>query len=126
MVRYLLPIYWVFCVAATHAPLPPSAEPFMLWDKGMHGGMYALLGLLFGWRLAEKDRVPRQIFSFGLLVLAVYGIADELTQPYFARTADPFDWLADVAGAALGLFASLSLRPRLRRLPARAAPPPGP
>ena len=38
-----------------------------------------------------------------LAILATYAALDELTQPLFARDAELFDWLADRAGAALGL-----------------------
>jgi VanZ family protein len=37
------------------------------------------------------------------LVLACYGAFDELTQLLVNRNADVMDWLADIAGSALGL-----------------------
>jgi VanZ family protein len=119
MLQLLLPVYWLLCLMATHLPLPPSAEPMLFLDKVVHFTMYLGLGLLLGRQLLVTGRSPRQTLLVGLAVLAVYGIVDELTQPFFGRGADPLDWLADVAGAAVGL----SL---LRLLPARWTRPPGP
>jgi VanZ family protein len=38
------------------------------------------------------------------VAVAAYGGLDELTQPLTNRTCDPWDFAADVVGAALGLF----------------------
>ncbi len=48
-----------------------------------------------------------------LAVLGAYGALDELTQPLFLRDAEVLDWVADLAGAALGLFVAqwLTCRP---------------
>ena len=37
------------------------------------------------------------------LVLAVFAALDEVTQPWFGRAVDGFDWLADLAGLAVGI-----------------------
>ena len=43
---------------------------------------------------------------------SLIGVADELTQPLWDRTCDPWDWAADTAGAAVGaVLAALLVRP---------------
>jgi hypothetical protein len=52
-------------------------------------------------------------FALGLIV---FGGIDELTQPWFDRSAEWLDWLADVAGIGLGLvLGKLWLQYRRRR-----------
>jgi VanZ family protein len=37
------------------------------------------------------------------LLIVTYAAGDELTQPYFRRTCDIYDWRADACGAAVGI-----------------------
>lgn len=95
-----LVLYWLLCVTATHVPVPHGAESLMLADKLAHCVMYCGLALLFGLR-----------FNPGILaalILATYGVADELTQPYFGRSAELLDWVADLTGIITGLLLSRS------------------
>ena len=77
-------------------------------DKVLHIGGYSLLGFLFfrayrsswpsasGWRTANAS----------LLSAGFYGMTDEIHQ-YFVpgRSADPWDLVADMIGAMLGVMA---------------------
>ncbi len=101
----LLALYWTLCVLATHVQVPSAAEPLMIADKAIHATMYAILAMLLGIRLGRGGRAPAVVFGLGLFILAVYGAADEMTQPAFGRTCDLFDWFADLVGAGLGLGA---------------------
>jgi VanZ family protein len=88
--------------------MPPSPEASG-WldlpgaDKLLHAGAFGLLALL----LERATRRP----ALTLLVTALYGVVTELLQLAAAgRSADPFDALADLAGAALALAAVTILR----------------
>lgn len=88
--------------------LPPSPESGG-WldlpgaDKLLHAGAFGLLALL----LERATRRP----ALSLLLAALYGVATELLQLTAAgRSADPFDALADLAGAGLALAAVTILR----------------
>jgi hypothetical protein len=64
-------------------------------DKLVHLGLYAVLGALLR---AASGRIG---WAIGLA--SAYGITDEIHQAFVpGRQADPLDWLADTAGAALG------------------------
>jgi VanZ family protein len=63
------------------------------------------MGVLFyrtylaGWPKATK----RALIWASVISTALYGLSDEIHQ-YFVpeRSADPFDWMADAVGGALG------------------------
>jgi len=50
--------------------------------------------------------VPWWHFIVMFLTVAAFGGCDELTQPPFGRTADWFDWYADLGGAIVGVSLS--------------------
>ncbi|HUF69301.1 MAG TPA: VanZ family protein [Longimicrobiales bacterium] len=82
-------------------------EPYDLpWDKVAHLGLYGVLGGLavIGWRRA--GRWPHMLVPLSLAVAV--GLVDELRQRGVpTRSADPFDFLADMVGVVLA-FAILS------------------
>ncbi|MXO74472.1 hypothetical protein GRI40_04445 [Altererythrobacter aerius] len=95
---------FVACVlfAFVMALLPrPPALPGAPGDKVQHMIAFATLGCLAaaGWR----DKPVIVLFAW----LAVFGAAIELFQaiPALHRDADWVDWLADMAAAAIALFA---------------------
>ncbi|MCS7159061.1 MAG: VanZ family protein [Gemmatales bacterium] len=67
-------------------------------DKPVHFALYFVLGWLTWYR-----RSPRTA-EWGAFLL--FAAADELTQPWFARTADLLDWCADGLGLAAALVAA--------------------
>ena len=78
-------------------------------DKLAHLLLYGVLGALF--LRARPDFVERREPSRRLAVLcillsfifcALFGAVDEWHQPFFGRTKDVFDWLADASGALIG------------------------
>lgn len=76
---------------------PADALPAPGWpyaDKVAHFTLYAVLGLLLG-----RARLrPGWSLSLG----GLWGIGDELHQRVVpGRTADPLDWLTDLAGLAV-------------------------
>lgn len=107
--------------------LPHPPVPAMAWlhsDKVLHAIEYAGFGGLLARALALGGR---GLSARGAVVAAVglgalYGASDELHQAFVPnRTADPFDWMADVTGAAAGalLYRLLGLRARASASPPR-------
>lgn len=83
------------------------------FDKVMHFGAYAGLAFLFGLWLASRRGWDR-LSPFPIIAtLAIYGIIDEVLQPYVNRSADMIDWTADVLGACVGVAVLLTLKGRL-------------
>jgi len=104
--RLTLPIVWLFFFVLTHWPKEKIPDtPFIPHiDKVVHFTMYAILSFLFCHRITSIMIQPLMKFAFVFLVLALYGIFDELTQPYFDRTAEFLDWIADLCGVVFGIF----------------------
>jgi VanZ family protein len=98
----VLSIYWVLMFYGTHTYLPPGMLPGNS-DKLIHGGGYALLGILLMSLRATRGPFPWTSVVARWVVLAVYGAFDEVTQMFVNRTTDLHDWYADITGAALGL-----------------------
>jgi VanZ family protein len=97
--------YTLVLVFATHYPRPEeflgaNAPP----DKALHFFAYITLSLLAASTLAMAGGwSARLAVSLGA-GLAAFGIVDEVTQPLFARAAEPFDWVCDCMGIAAGLL----------------------
>ena len=100
----LLVGYWIGMFAGTHVPKIPQPLDTSIPDKTLHYAAFAGLGLLLAAfrscnaRLRWRDLVV----LFG--VIALYGALDEITQIPVGRTADVFDWFADLIGATTGLL----------------------
>ena len=114
--RLILFLYWGALFYATHMPIPPGMLPGNS-DKTIHFVAYCGLGfLLMAWQSAEGALVWPRVLALWL-ILAGYGVFDELTQLLVNRNADLHDWLYDLAGAAtgLGLFSLILwyFRPKL-------------
>jgi len=103
--RGLLISIWLALATLTHIPVPQMVQEMRVSDKLMHLVAYFPLGFLL-----TISRVPG--FRSGracLLVIAAYGILDELLQIPVGRTASVFDWIADVIGAATGIVVAQRL-----------------
>jgi len=107
MRQYLdIPLTLFVTVALTLAMLwpisqPPSVPDFT--DKIVH--LFGFAALAFP--LARTGR-------FGLIPVLVgastFGGLIEVIQPYFGRSADMQDWIADIAGVAVGIAMALLYR----------------
>ncbi len=128
VVRLLL-AYFLGVFILTHLPptsIPKLSIPTTLIpiDKVVHFCIYFGLAFLLACALALRDPerrlyrtgLPIRAYFFIWLVLAVYGMIDETTQPITGRTFDWADWLADLTGITSGLtvFAIMQLV-RIRR-----------
>lgn len=104
--------YWLTLLIATHIPTPELViGGAMEFDKLLHAGAYFVLAtVLFitARRLGSSNRLRTGLLIvFGVIA---YGAIDELTQPYFNRSCDLSDWIADSIGVLLA-FAVDRVRP---------------
>ncbi len=111
-------------VWATHHPKPQDLlGPDPPSDKLLHVGAYAVFAALVAATLCALGRLSRTSARTAAAALAAFAVVDEVTQPlpWFGRSADPLDWLFDVAGIALGLAGGAALAFALRYRPGAAA-----
>jgi len=115
---------WGFTALLTHVPLPKGGtSPIPHLDKVAHFGLYFLLTYLGAARLvASGASVSVRSFVLWGLIYGVYGVVDELTQPWTKRTADLNDWLIDCVGIASATWIAV-IRLRKARLSAPRTPP---
>lgn len=79
-------------------------------DKAAHAGAYGLLAFFF-WLALRRAVLP-------IVLSTLYGVSDELHQAFVpGRSLDPFDLLADAAGACLFMLAVSYLTRRRAKLP---------
>ena len=100
----VLAAYWLALFAATHLPGKEGGGAFLHWDKVAHFCAYFGLAVLLAWVLAGSwgPRWPVYAVVFG--IIAGYGALDEGLQRFVpGRSADLYDWLADMAGGICGL-----------------------
>lgn len=97
----LLVAYWTAIFVGTH--LPARQVSLSVNDKVMHLGAFAGLAFLLGWVLAGS-RPTWRVLAASWLIAACYAAVDEVSQMWIpGRSCDVQDWLADLAGAGLGL-----------------------
>jgi VanZ family protein len=86
----------------THWPKLPPIGPEGT-DKVLHFSAYAGLGFLLSLSVFLSRKVRWWHLLAIFIAVAAFGGCDELTQPPFGRTADWFDWFADISGAIVGI-----------------------
>lgn len=100
--------YWLALFTATHMPLPPPGEikePHLPWDKFVHFGGYLVLTFLALLSLSRSRWLRWTHYAGVFLLVATYGMIDELTQSLVPRReCDFWDWVADIGGAGLAIF----------------------
>ncbi len=106
----LLAVYWPLAFVVTHIPplfkrdkeerLDLPIGP----DKVVHFGGFFVLAWLLATVLSRRFSTPA-VVSLTVAACAMYGLIDEVTQPAFGRTADVWDWVADMLGCGAGLLA---------------------
>jgi VanZ family protein len=96
----LLAVYWITLLTGTHWPrlhLPEVPGK----DKTLHVLAYAALAALVlnvaVRRPAGWSRAAIAVGTIGLI--GICGALDEWTQPYFGRSCELLDWIADISGA---------------------------
>lgn len=107
LTRGLLAAYIITLAVGTHLPIESqAAQAVMSQDKVLHLAAYAVLGCLAAICLTPQG--GQLATRTGLCIWAAvitFGAIDELTQPFFLRSCDFADWIADCLGAAAGVIA---------------------
>lgn len=111
----ILVAYWIALVMGTHWPQMPDLNLPEDSDKVIHLTAYAGLTFLLSLSLFWSRRVSWWQWISLAVGVAVFGGMDELTQPPFGRTADWYDWFADVTGITIGLLLGIVANQILRR-----------
>jgi len=107
----VLGLYWPSLFICTHIPRPPHLQIYG-HDVTLHLLAYFILTLLV-WlvRYGSERPVPWQTKPYWTIVLlAIYGAVDELSQMLVGRHGDFYDWLSDMAGVLLGLILLFLIR----------------
>ena len=96
----LLAVYWISLFIATHLPKVPYVH---IPGKGRtaHAVAYAMLACLLLICLRTRSGGSLSLTTAGgaILVIAVYALLDEYSQPLTGRDADIIDWSFDLLGA---------------------------
>lgn len=115
-VLILCVILWMGAFTATHVPGEDLPE-FHTSDTVLHVTGFAGLASTFFVTLAAYGVSRIHRIPTGICIMMIYAALDESTQPFFHRSQDIMDWLADLGGTALALLlceAFLLLLARLR------------
>jgi VanZ family protein len=100
----LLACYWAVLFIATHVPREMVRLPRGVSDLVPHFIAYAVLAVLFAAALHVTVRQVRSWqFCAAWMLLVASAAIDEASQPLVGRHASVWDWLADAAGAAVGI-----------------------
>lgn len=111
--------YWCLWVVITHWPkLEIPAFAGLRYDKVAHFGGYTILAFLLAQVVATHWRAGLQFTRRAALgvwsVVAVGGILDELTQPYFRRSFEWGDYAADLLGGLFGIALAVAVQSYFR------------
>jgi len=108
-------LYWGCLFISTHVPVPRGMPHIRNADKVAHFVAYFGLAALGAWRLlAARPSVSLATLWRWAGVYALFGVADELLQPFVGRTLSFWDWAADVMGVTTAtLLVSLLVRKKL-------------
>lgn len=106
-VSWAIVILAITSVPGTSIPAGPEIPGI---DKVVHGVMYGVLGVLAGDALRGEG--AGAFIAAGMLI-ALMAVGDEWHQAWIpGRSAETLDWVADVAGATLGLTLSRAAQAR--------------
>jgi VanZ family protein len=102
--RLILPVAWMAAIfLASGQQKLPGPEGIPGFDKLAHLAAYGLLATLWARALNQPDR-PWRTALIGCVIASVYGLTDEFHQSFTpGRSVEFADWVADTAGAALGV-----------------------
>ncbi len=104
MWQIALACYWLALFIATHVPSDIPVPAGSGIDKLVHAAAFAGLAaiLAVAWQAITGQRKLHHLL-WAWLALILYAALDERTQILVGRHGTVTDWLADAAGAAIGL-----------------------
>ena len=108
----------LYTLSSFSKTLPDGTPEIPYLDKILHFGFFFGGGLILGTAFLLRKNAPTPaIIRIGipLLILSIIGVLDEYHQTFTPGRSgnDPFDWLADFAGSATGLFIANFIHPLL-------------
>ena len=107
--------YTGLLVFATHYPKPEQLLGTNLpSDKTLHFLAYGALGLLAAALVAVSGRWSARRVAALAAGLVAFAAIDEVTQPWFGRSAEPLDWVYDLIGLAAGIGVIVALNATIR------------
>jgi len=101
-----LVFYWAALFILAHIPIPQLVRKADVSDKGLHLLAYMILTFLLASAINPYKKVNwrKAAVWWVLLVIACYGIVDEVLQGYVAgRSSDIRDFFANLVGTLTGL-----------------------
>ncbi|HEX7139098.1 MAG TPA: VanZ family protein [Vicinamibacterales bacterium] len=94
----------IFYSSSQSDPVP--ALTHAVWDKLLHCGGYAVLGVFFALALRGEGLSLGRTLVLAIVLTSVYGASDEYHQRFTPqRQSDIDDWLADSIGGTAGAAA---------------------
>jgi VanZ family protein len=105
---------WIGLFIATHIPAPSMPE-MDVSDKTLHFTAYFGLASMMYLSTWITNPSRRWVAAIVLAICMVYGVIDEVLQPFVRRHADVGDWLYDVCGAAIAVLLLATVRRLARR-----------
>lgn len=105
IVLLVLGIYWPLIFWLTHIPVPDIARKSGMSDKTMHVLAYLALTYLVWFAVSPYHKVRWNKIKpwIVLVVVMLYGLADEYLQARVGRSSDVMDLVANLFGVVLGL-----------------------
>lgn len=109
-ILWLRLLFWtIFIFVLCIVPIPKSNGVKLVphLDKVAHFGLFFLFSAFaYGWLRESNKRFSKSMsVCIILLLTAIYGgLIEWLQGAYFARSADVWDWVADVVGGILGII----------------------
>lgn len=107
--RFIFLIIWItvifiLSILPTKNLSTPITIPHL--DKVAHWGMFFIFAIFsYEWIHYSLHIRKRHIILIIILSTTIYGgIIEWLQEAYFFRTADFYDWLADIFGSICGIF----------------------
>ena len=101
-----LTVYWLVLLAATSFPAPAFTE-FGISDKVNHFLAYFILAFMVNLAITMQEkylRLKKNSSIKTLFIVSIYAVLDEVHQAFIpGRSCEFLDWVADFAGAALGI-----------------------
>jgi VanZ family protein len=91
-------VYWGGICILTHLSPETIAKGPKVWDKATHFFSFFGLGAALATAMLLTWPYRRRVLLWVMLAAMLYSALDELTQPYFRRSASIYDWLADMTG----------------------------
>lgn len=108
---YHLPFILYLILIFVLSSIPGDSLPevgFELNDKFIHAGIYFIAFLLSYLSFANIEKpsfISKNPLAFSLILTILYGLSDEFHQALVPnRSAEVYDFLADVGGSILGMI----------------------